>query len=64
MEGWLHFCVKGVHEKEIGATVYRLFVVTSNGAISRDIAGTKNLSGQTGGQFLFSPAPKELGLCF
>jgi len=64
VEGWLHFCVNCVHEGEIGATVYRLLVLTSNGAISRDIAGTKNLSGQTGGQFLFSPAPKELGLWF
>jgi hypothetical protein len=24
VEGWLHSCVNGVHEKEIGATVYRL----------------------------------------
>jgi hypothetical protein len=64
VEGWLHFCVNGVHEKEIGATVYRLLVLTSNGAISRDIAGTKNLAGQTGSQFLFSPAAKELGLCY
>jgi len=64
VEGWLHFSVNGVHEKEIGATVYRLLVLTSNGAISRDITGTKNLAGQTGTQFLFSPAPKELGLCY
>jgi hypothetical protein len=64
VEGWLHFCVNGVHEKEIGATVYRLLVLTPNGAISRDIAGAKNLAGQTGSQFLFSPAPRELGLCY
>jgi hypothetical protein len=51
VEGWLHFCVNGVHEKEIGATVYRLTVLTPNGAISRDIAGAKNLAGQEGGQF-------------
>ncbi len=51
VEGWLHFCVNGVHEKEIGATVYRLTVLTPNGAISRDIAGAKNLAGQEGRQF-------------
>ena len=39
MEGWLHFCVKGVHEQEIEATIYRLTVFTRNGAISRDIGG-------------------------
>ena len=39
MEGWLHFCVKGIHEQEIGATIYRLTVLTRNGAISRDIGG-------------------------
>ncbi len=51
VEGWLHFCVNGVHEKEIGATVYRLTILTPNGAISRDIAGAKNLAGQEGRQF-------------
>jgi hypothetical protein len=51
VEGWLHFCVNGVHEKEIGATVYRLIVLTPNGAISRDIEGGKNLAGQEGRQF-------------
>ena len=44
MEGWLHFCVNGVHEKEIGATVYRLTVLTPHGGISTDIAGAKNLA--------------------
>ena len=39
VEGWLHFCVKGIHEQEIGETIYRLTVFTRNGAISRDIAG-------------------------
>ena len=39
VEGWLHFCAKGVHEQEIGATIYRLTVFTRNGAISRDIGG-------------------------
>jgi hypothetical protein len=44
VEGWLHFCATGVHEKEIGATVYRLSVLTPNGAISADISGQKNLA--------------------
>jgi hypothetical protein len=44
VEGWLHFRVNGIHEKEIGATVYRLTVLTPNGAISRDMAGAKNLA--------------------
>src|SRR2546422_9701532 len=43
VEGWLHFRVYGVREKEIGATVYRLTVLTPNGGISSEIAGTKNL---------------------
>jgi hypothetical protein len=51
VEGWLHFCVDGVHEKEIGATVYRLTVLTPNGGISTDIAGAKNLVGLEGKQF-------------
>ena len=50
-EGWLHFCVKSVHEKEIGATVYRLTVETPNDGISTDIAGAKNLAGLEGKQF-------------
>ena len=51
VEGWLHFCVKSVHEKEIGATVYRLAVLTPNDGISTDIAGAKNLAGLDGRQF-------------
>jgi hypothetical protein len=51
VEGWIHFCVNGVHEKEMGATVYRLTVLTPNGGISTDIAGTKNLAGLEGRQF-------------
>ncbi len=43
-EGWLHFHVTGVHEREIGATVYRLSVLTPNGATSADIRGAKNLA--------------------
>ena len=51
VEGWLHFCVNGVHAKEIGATVYRLTVLTPNGGISTDIAGAKNTVGLDGRQF-------------
>ncbi len=51
VEGWLHFHSYGVHEKEIGATVYRLTVLTPNGGISTDIAGAKNLAEQEGRQF-------------
>ncbi len=39
VEGWLHFCVKGIHELETGATIYRLTILTRNGAISRDTEG-------------------------
>src|SRR5882672_6942184 len=41
VEGWLHFHVNGIREREIGATVYRLSVLTPNGAISADIKGEK-----------------------
>jgi hypothetical protein len=51
VEGWIHFFVTGVHEKEIGATVYRLIVLTPNGGINADIAGNKNLAGLAGSQF-------------
>ena len=51
VEGWLHFSVTGVQEKEIGVTVYRLIILTPNGGISSDIAGTKNLAGLAGSQF-------------
>jgi hypothetical protein len=51
VEGWLHFRVYGVREKEIGATVYRPTALTSNGGISSEIAGTKNLAGLVGSQF-------------
>ncbi len=51
VEGWLHFHGYGVQEKEIGATVYRLTVLTPNGGISTDIAGAKNLAGLGGRQF-------------
>jgi len=51
VEGWLHFCVNGVHEKEIGATVYRLTVLTPHGGISTDIAGAKNLAELKSRQF-------------
>ena len=51
VEGWIHFSVTAVHEREIGATIYRLIVLTPNGGISSDIAGTKNLAGLAGSQF-------------
>ncbi len=51
VEGWVHFSVAGVHEKEIGVTVYRLIILTPNGGISSDIACTKNLAGLAGSQF-------------
>src|SRR3989475_4890433 len=51
VEGWIHFSVTGVHEKEIGATIYRLTVLTPKGGISAEIAGTKNLAGLAGSQF-------------
>lgn len=51
IEGWLHFHVKGVHQNEIGATVYRLSVLTPTGAISADINGEKALAGSEGPEF-------------
>jgi len=51
IEGWLHFHVKGVHQNEIGATVYRLTVLTPTGAISADINGEKGLAGAEGPEF-------------
>lgn len=51
VEGWLHFHLKGVHQNEIGATVYRLGVPTPNGAGSTDIKGDKNVAAVEGGEF-------------
>src|SRR5207245_3650658 len=51
VEGWIHFSVTAVHEREICATIYRLIVLTPNGGINADIAGTKNLAGLAGSQF-------------
>jgi len=51
VEGWLHFHIKGVHAKEIGATVYRLSALTPTGAISADIKGEKNVAAVEGGEF-------------
>jgi len=50
-EGWLHFHDRGVHKQEIGATIYRLTVLTPNGGITTDIAGARNLAGLEGRQF-------------
>ena len=51
VEGWLHFHVKGVRHNEIGATVYRLSVLTPTGAISADIKGEKTLADAEGQEF-------------
>jgi hypothetical protein len=51
VEGWLHFHVNGIREREIGATVYRLSVLTATGAISADIKGEKTLASAEGQEF-------------
>jgi len=51
VEGWLHFHAKGVHQNEIGASVYRLNVLTATGAVSADIRGEKALAGDEGPEF-------------
>jgi hypothetical protein len=48
IEGWLHFHVKGVQQNAIEATIYRLSVLTSTGAISADIKGKKILASTEG----------------
>jgi hypothetical protein len=44
VEGWLHFHVKGVLERELGATVFRLNVITPTGSVSTDMRGDKELA--------------------
>ncbi len=51
VEGWLHFHVKGMRQNEIGATVYRLSVLTPTGAISADIKVEKTLASTEGQEF-------------
>jgi hypothetical protein len=51
VEGWLHFHVKGVRLNEIGATVYRLAVLTPTGAISAGIKGEKSIASAEGQAF-------------
>jgi len=51
VEGWLHFHVKGVRQNEIGATVYRLSVLTPTGAISAGIKGEKTIASAEGQEF-------------
>jgi len=51
VEGWLHFHAKGVRQNEIGATVYRLSILTPTGAISADIKGEKTLASTEGQEF-------------
>jgi hypothetical protein len=55
IEGWLHFHVKRMHQNEIGATVYRLSVLTPTGAISADIKGEKTLASAEGQEFQTMP---------
>ena len=42
VEGWLHFRIKSLHEREIKATVFRLSILTPTGAVSAEITGDKN----------------------
>jgi hypothetical protein len=56
IEGWLHFHVNGIREREIGATMYRLNVLTPTGAISTDISGEKNVAAVEGGEFQKCPS--------
>ena len=51
VEGWLHFHVNGIREREIGATMYRLNVLTPTGAISADIKGEKSVAAVEVGEF-------------
>ena len=51
VEGWLHFHVNGIREREIGPTMYRLNVLTPTGATSADISGEKNVAAVKGGEF-------------
>jgi hypothetical protein len=51
VEGWLHFHVKGVRQNGIGATVYRLSVLTPTGAISAGIKGEKTIASAEGQEF-------------
>src|SRR3989441_5620266 len=44
VEGWIHFSVTAVHEREIGATIYRLIVLTPNGGITARLACTQKLA--------------------
>jgi hypothetical protein len=60
VEGWLHFRINGVREKEIPATIYRLTVLTPKGAISTDIAGARNLARLEGRQFQRIPCPSHV----
>ena len=61
VEGWLHFRVIGVHENEVGATVYRLNVLTPSGAVSTDILGKRNLAAVGGAEFQKLPFAARSG---
>jgi hypothetical protein len=51
VEGWLHFHIKGLHERKIETTVFRLCVVTPTGGVSTEITGDRNLAGVEGAEF-------------
>jgi hypothetical protein len=61
VEGCLHFRVNGVHENEVGATVYRLNVLTSSGAVRADILGKRNLAAVRGAEFQKLPFAASSG---
>jgi hypothetical protein len=50
VEGWLHFHVNGVRQN-VGATVYRLSVLTPTGAISAGTKGEKSIACAEGQEF-------------
>jgi hypothetical protein len=51
VEGWLHFRINAVREKEIAATTYRLTVSTPKGSIAIDRAAAKSLTALETTQF-------------
>ena len=51
VEGWLHFRINGVREKDIPVTTYRLTVSTPGGSITIDRAATKNFTELENRQF-------------
>src|SRR2546427_3376867 len=60
VEGWIHFSVTGVHEREIGATIYRLIVLTPNGGNTADLCGTKKFVRLAGSPFQKIPVASHV----